>query len=90
MPLIILAIVTTYPLFLGRHILPLDISAFVMEVLLGQWLSFRLLTFRLGPGFEGIAIIALVALGALFILLTYLPPAPSIFRDPTTEHYGPW
>ena len=74
-----------YTFLLGRNLFFLDISTFIVSVLLAFWLSYRLtLSCRLAAftfplcGLVGI-------LFACFLLFTYHPPALKIFEDPTVK-----
>jgi hypothetical protein len=89
MPLVIVSIFYGYTALVGHNVLWLDISLFVMAVLIGQMLSCWILLRRsLASGMKIPAMILLALMIAAFSLLTYLPPRCPLFRDPRTGQYG--
>jgi hypothetical protein len=89
MPLIIISLFYGYTGLAGHNVLWLDISLFVLAVLIGQMLSCRIL---LRPSFaSGIkipAMILVVLMIAAFSLLTFFPLHCPLFCDPRTGQYG--
>lgn len=85
MPLLIVGLFYGYTALLGEHVLFLDITVFVLAVLTGQYLSYRLLTGdERNPVLNLIAPVALVALAALFVIFTFSPPQAGLFQDGIT------
>ena len=79
----------SYTAITGESIFLLDIATFIFAVIVGQLLSYRLLTFRkLSEGFNRISLVLLVLLGIAFVLFTFYPPQLIVFRDPITGKYG--
>lgn len=73
----------------GESIFIIDISTFVIAVVIGQLLSLKLLSYKkLSDNYNRISIILLVLLALAFALFTFYPPQLPIFRDPTTGKYG--
>lgn len=89
MIIIIPIVFYAYTAVTGESIFIIDISTFVIAVIIGQLSSFKLLTYRKLPeNFNRISLIALVLLALAFILITFYPPQLPIFRDPVTGRYG--
>lgn len=88
-PAAIIALFSGYTAILGRNLLALDISVFIVAVALGQYLSYRVLTGRpVSAVWRRSAPPVVVLLAAAFALLTYFAPRNSIFMDPLTNGYG--
>ena len=88
-PVVISAIFYGYTGILGRNFLFLDISSFVLAVLIAQFVSCRLITdSRDHSQYNKTAIIFLAALTLAFCLLTYFPPDLKPFLDPHTGKPG--
>ncbi|HII85255.1 TPA: hypothetical protein HA273_01455 [Candidatus Bathyarchaeota archaeon] len=74
----------SYTSFTGESIFAIDIASFIVAIIVGQILSYKLLTFRLLPRIgEGIAILLLILLGASFVIFTFYPPQLPIFQAPS-------
>ena len=79
----------SYTAFSGKSIFAIDISTFVVAVVIGQLLSYKLLTYRQLPGnLNKIAVVAVILLALAFIVFTYYPPQLQIFKDSVTGKYG--
>jgi hypothetical protein len=79
----------SYTAFSGKSIFAIDISSFVFAVIIGQLLSYKLLTYRQLPGtLNKIAVAAIILLALAFIVFTYYPPQLQIFKDSVTGKYG--
>jgi Family of unknown function (DUF6512) len=79
----------SYTAFSGKSIFAIDISSFVVAVIIGQLLSYKLLTHRqMNDNFNRIAVAAIILLAIAFILFTYYPPQLQTFKDPVTGEYG--
>jgi hypothetical protein len=79
----------SYTAVTGESIFVIDISTFVVAVVIGQLLSFKLLSYKkLSENYNRISIILLVLLALAFALFTFYPPQLPIFRDPNTGKYG--
>jgi hypothetical protein len=73
----------------GESIFAIDISSFVVAVIIGQLLSYKLLTYRQLPrNLNKIAVAAIILLALAFIVFTYYPPQLQIFKDSVTGKYG--
>ena len=79
----------SYTAVAGESIFIIDISTFVVAVVIGQLLSFKLLSYKkLSENYSRLSIILLVLLALAFALFTFYPPQLPIFRDPITGKYG--
>ena len=88
-PIIITVIFYSYTAILGESILVIDILSFVIAVIVGQLVSYRLLTGKTLPyNLDKVSLIALVLLGLAFVLFTFYPPELPPFQDPITGKYG--
>jgi hypothetical protein len=79
----------SYTAFSGESIFAIDISTFIVAVIIGQILGYKLLTLQqLNQILNKIAIAAIIVLALAFIIFTFYPPNIEIFRDPGTGKYG--
>jgi hypothetical protein len=88
-PITIVVLFYSYTAILGHDLLIADILIFVVAVIAGQLVSYKLL--RASPLPERLnrfAPIALAVLGILLVLFTFYPPHLPLFRDPVTGLYG--
>lgn len=79
----------TYTGIIGRHILFVDIALFVAATVLGQAVSYKLLT-RPYPlkTLNKAAVVCLVLILAAFSAFTFYPPELPLFMDSLTGSYG--
>jgi len=88
-PIVIPILFYSYTAVIGESVLVIDILTFVVAVIVGQLVSYKLLTHRELPNIlSKISIVALVLLGVAFVLFTLYPPHLPLFRDPVTGEYG--
>ena len=88
-PITIVALYYAYTAILGHGSLEVDIAIFVVAVIVGQLVSYKLLTASPLPGrLNRFAPIAVVVLGILFVLFTFYPPHLHLFWDSSTGGYG--
>jgi hypothetical protein len=88
-PITIVVLYYAYTAILGHGLLIVDISIFVVAVVVGQLVSYKLLTVSTLPErLNRYAPIALVVLGVLFVLFTFYPPQIPLFKDAVTGGYG--
>ncbi len=72
-----------------EELLAVDIATFMIAVIIGQIVSFKLFRQdRTSKSTEMIAIIVITLLAMLFILFTFYPPHLPIFQDSNTGKYG--
>ena len=77
----------TYTGILGRNIAIIDITSFVIAIILGEYVSYRLIksNYKCNNSFSTII---LLVLSFCFIFFTYFPPKIAFFQDPITGLYG--
>ena len=88
-PVVIIVIFYSYTAILGESILIIDVLSFVIAVIVGQLVSYRLLTWKTLPyNLDKVSLIALFLLGLAFVLFSFYPPQLAMFQDPITGEYG--
>jgi len=87
MPLIIVSSFYAYNVFIEENLL-LDILIFIAAVVIGQLVSYRLMTRENLRAYERISLIALVSAAIVFTVFTFYPPRLSVFQDPVSGGYG--
>jgi len=89
MPLVIVAIFYSYTAFTRHSILAVDLSSFVIAVVIGQIVSYKLWhLLSLSKVVDSLGLIMFVIGALLFAIFTFYPPAAGIFQDPVTGGYG--
>ena len=79
----------SYTALIGKSVFAVDISSFVVAVIIGQLLSYKLLTYRQLPRtLNKIAVVAIILLALVFIIFTYYPPQLQIFKDSASGKFG--
>jgi hypothetical protein len=87
--LIIPTVFYGYTSITNDTILAIDIGSFVVAVVVGQFLSYKLLIFRQqSKTVELLSLIVLAVLAILFIVFTFYPPHLPLFQDSVTGDYG--
>ncbi|MFX1303174.1 MAG: DUF6512 family protein [Promethearchaeota archaeon] len=85
----ILVIFYTYTAILGTELLIVDILSFVLGVIIGQFVSYKILTKEPLKSWSIITSwIVFIGFGIIFAIFTYFPPPLPIFQDPETGFYG--
>ncbi|MBD3253951.1 MAG: hypothetical protein GF383_02610 [Candidatus Lokiarchaeota archaeon] len=88
-PLTIIAIFYSYTAILGRNFLLFDGLSFIIAIIIGQIVSFKILTINeLNRTFPIITFVLICLLGLSFVFFTYFTPELPIFRDSQTGFYG--
>jgi hypothetical protein len=90
MPIVTAILFYAYTAVTGQNYLFADISTFVVGVIVGQWISMRLMTrpaIEL-PWLRLVSLGALVAMTVAFLALTFYPPKNFLFVDPRNGEYG--
>lgn len=77
----------TYSGIIGRTITFIDIASFFIAVILGEYISFKLMSSNFQCN-NIIAVFVLIILLTSFIVFTYFTPELGIFKDPVTGEYG--
>ncbi|UCD96035.1 MAG: hypothetical protein JSV35_05955 [Candidatus Bathyarchaeota archaeon] len=87
-PTLIIIFFYTYTVFL-EDLLILDILTFILAVIIGQLISYKLLTLKRSlQTYEKLSLIPVIVLGLAFVIFTFYPPRLPIFQDPITGGYG--
>ena len=77
-----------YTSILGKNIFILDISTFILSIIIAFWLSYKLtLSCRL-ESYTTLLCILVCILFVCFLMFTYHPPYTTIFQDPTIAETG--
>jgi hypothetical protein len=85
---IIPVIFYAYTIFI-EHNLVIDILSFIFAIIVGQLVSYNILTFKkLSKNLKLISIVTLVILAIAFVFFTFYPPQIQLFQDPNTGKYG--
>lgn len=88
-PLSIIIMFYTYTKILGHNLLFIDISIFILSIVLGQIVNYKLLTMTELPFvFTVLAVFIIALLIVQFSLFTFFPPRLFLFRDPVYGDYG--
>lgn len=77
----------TYSGIIGKSILFIDIASFFTAVILGEYLSFKLMTNNLQCN-NIFSVCVLIILLISFISFTYFTPRLELFKDSVTGKYG--
>jgi hypothetical protein len=86
--IIIPAIFYSYTIFFEENLIT-DIGSFIFAIIIGQLISYRLLTFKkIDKIFDLISLVALAILVLAFVIFTFYPPQIQLFQDPNTGGYG--
>jgi hypothetical protein len=89
-PLVIAVLFYGYTAVTGQHILLADVVIFILSIVAGQGVSYRLLTAGqiANRAVHRLAVAGIAVLVLLFSLLSYYPPRNFLFRHPETGEYG--
>jgi hypothetical protein len=87
--LTIIIIFYSYTAILGEDILIIDILSFVIAIIVGQIVSYKVLSSsQFSNWINLISWTLFIILGVLFVVFTYFPPELFLFEDPLTGLYG--
>ena len=80
----------TYSGIIGTSIIVIDILLFIISIILGEYVAYRLMKREDESTVttEVLSILILAFLLMCFVIFTYLPPEVNLFRDVTTGVYG--
>ena len=78
----------TYTGIIGTNFGWLNIATFVIAIIIGEYITFRILKSEKIYNAELVSIIFLIILLLSFILYTFNPPRISLFQDPISGNYG--
>ena len=90
MNLIIVGVFYSYTLIIGDDLLIIDILSFIIAIIIGQAIIYKLMTIsrEVSNIIKIISLIGLIVYGLLFIIFTFFPLELPIFLDPGTGQYG--
>ena len=77
----------TYTGIIGRNFAWLNIATFIVAVILGGLVTYKILLSRKNYNAEIISIIFLIILFLSFVLYTFNPPQIQLFKDPINKSY---
>ena len=75
----------TYSGIIGTSVIVIDILIFIISIILGEYVAYRLMKRK---DESTVSIIILLFLLLCFIIFTYAPPEVNLFRDITTGMFG--
>lgn len=78
----------TYTGVIGTNFAVLDIGSFVFAILLGEYVTYKLLTSPKTYNAELISIILLILLLLSFTIYTFSPPKIALFKDSINGSFG--
>lgn len=78
----------TYTGIIGTNFAAVNIGLFIIAVILGAYVDYRILISKENYNLENISIILIVALFIIFILYTVDPPKIQYFKDPEDATFG--
>lgn len=89
MPLVIVIIFYSYTASLGESILAVDLSSFIIAVVIGQIVSYKLWrSLRSAKALSWLGLTMIIVGVLFFAIFTFYPPQTGIFQDPVTDAYG--
>ncbi|WP_432403572.1 DUF6512 family protein [Wukongibacter sp. M2B1] len=88
--LLIVSLFYTYTGILGDNCLVMDISIFIISVIISQYIGYKITTASSDVSIvvNIISFIAIVLLALAFVIFTFSPPRIPLFKDPITGGYG--
>jgi len=87
MPIIIVILFYSWLAFFPDNFI-WDISIFVVAVIIGYYLSYRIMMIKKNFGWEKISVVLILIGLVKFSLFTYLPPKTFLTKDPIKGGYG--
>ena len=78
----------TYTGIIGTNFAWLNIAAFIVSILLGEYVTYKLLIYREKHSGELVSVIFLIILLFSFTLYTFNPPQIKLFQNPISGEYG--
>jgi ABC-type cobalamin transport system permease subunit len=89
MPILIIVFFYGYKAILGHHNLLLDIAIFFIAVIIGQIVSYKIMSRpEFSRRFKTVSLLSLVILLLIFVFFTFYPPHIFLFRDSLSGQYG--
>jgi len=90
MPAVTMILFYGYTFLTGHHYLIADVAVFILSVISGQYVSYRVFTDskKMDRKYDVLAAIVLVVMIGAFSLLSQYPPRNFLFRHPDSNEYG--
>jgi len=89
MPILIVVFFYSYTAILGYNLLAFDISIFILAVIIGQLVSYKIMVRpEFSQKFNTVSLLSLIILLLAFVVLTFYPPHIFLFQDPISGGYG--
>lgn len=88
-PIVIIVVYYLLEATMGHHAVWIDITLFVVSILISQWFSYTIITSS--NDYSNLKVpsyILLLLILTAFSLFTFFPPHLELFRDPPTGTYG--
>lgn len=85
----IIVLFYSYTALLGKDVLLLDITVYLVGAINCQWLTYRIFSLDAPHrSYCTLSLVSLVTIAVLFGITTYQPPHCFLFRDSNTNTYG--
>ena len=84
----IIAVFYLYNIYTHESILAIDISSFIVAVILAEFLFYKLIVKKSGIKYEQAAKLLIIILFVFFLYATISPPNNQLFQDPVSGGYG--
>ena len=78
----------TYTGIIDKNFAILDIASFIVAILLGEYVTYKIITSEKKYDMEKISTVLIIALFLSFLVYTYNPPKIQYFKDPINGSYG--
>jgi len=79
----------SYKAILRHHLLVIDISIFIISAVIGQLLSYKIMTLpEFSRKFNMVCLLSLAVPLLAFFVFTYFPPHFFLFKDPIFGQHG--
>ncbi|MCX6791351.1 MAG: DUF6512 family protein [Candidatus Gribaldobacteria bacterium] len=89
MPVLIVLFFYTYKTILGHNLLVIDISIFVLAVIIGQMVSYKIMVLpQVSQKLNIASLTLLIGLFLAFVVFTFYPPHFFLFLDQVSGGYG--
>lgn len=89
MPIITVFLFYTYSGIIGDNFMAVDVIIFIITVIIGQYVSYRILSSNNVPViYKNFSIILFIIIILAFSLFTFYPPHLPLFKDQSSGKYG--
>lgn len=78
-----------YKAVLGHHNLALDIGIFILAVIIGQTVSYKIMALpEFSHKFNAVSLVSIIVLFLIFVVFTFCPPQIFLFQESLSGGYG--